>query len=136
MSLQLYWYVTFSIMYQFFKKILLTSSSPLSRIKYYMIRIEFQVKSPPYVLSFLKVLNQPVISESTMGSFIEYLDSVVCANLPYKEQDLFNIFNPIQDDGGQKGTLPTKFFPATSTKVEISLQNFQTFSFNPFSTLL
>ena len=71
-----------------------------------------------------------------MGSFIEYLDSVVCVNLPYKEQDLFNIFNPIQDDGGQKGTLPTKFFPVTSTKVEISLQNFQTFSFNPFSTLL
>ena len=136
MSHQLYWYVTFSIMYQFFKNILLISSSPLSRIKYYMIRIEFQVKSPPYVLSFLRVLNQPVISESTMGSFIEYLDSVVCANSPYNEQNLFDIFHPIQDDGGQKGTLPTRFLPVTSRKVEISLQNFQTFSFNPFATLL
>ena len=97
MLLQLYWNVTFSIMYKVFKKILLISSSPLSKIKYYVIRTEFQVKGPVYVPSLLWALNQPVLSESTINSLIEYLDSVVCANLPYNEQDLklFNLVNPI-----------------------------------------
>ena len=34
--------------------------------------------------------------------------------------------------GGKKAP-PTSFSPATSTNVEISPQNFMTFSFNPFS---
>ena len=35
--------------------------------------------------------------------------------------------------GGGKKAPPTSFSPATSTNVEISPQNFLTFSFNPFS---
>ena len=35
-----------------------------------------------------------------------------------------------------KKTLPTSFSPVTSTKVEISSQNFLTFSFNPFAILV
>ena len=31
---------------------------------------------------------------------------------------------------------PTGFFPVTSTNVELSSQNFLTFSFNPFDTLV
>ena len=31
---------------------------------------------------------------------------------------------------------PTSFFPVTSTNVGISPQNFLTFSFNPFATLV
>ena len=42
--------------------------------------------------------------------------------------------NPIQD-GGKKAP-STSFFPVTSTNVGISPQNFLTFSFNPFSTLV
>ena len=37
--------------------------------------------------------------------------------------------------GGQKGS-PTSFSPVTSTNLEISPQNFLTFSFNPFATLV
>ena len=44
-------------------------------------------------------------------------------------------FNPIQDGVGQKGP-PTSFFPVTSTNVRIGPQNFLTFSFNPFATLV
>ena len=45
--------------------------------------------------------------------------------------------NPIQDrrGGGQKGP-PTSFSPVTSTKVGLGPQNFVTFSFNPFPTLV
>ena len=37
---------------------------------------------------------------------------------------------------GKKAPTPTSFSPVTSTKVGISPQNFLTFSFNPFSTLV
>ena len=45
------------------------------------------------------------------------------------------LFNPIQDGGGQKDP-PTSFSPVTSTNVRIKPQNFLTFSFNPFATLV
>ena len=50
-------------------------------------------------------------------------------------------FNPIPD-GGQGGGVQgqkdpsTSFSPVTSANVGISLQNFLTFSFNPFATLV
>ena len=53
-----------------------------------------------------------------------------------------DVFNPIQDRGGggrgvQKApTPPTSFSPVTSTNVGIRLQNFLTFSFNPFDRLV
>ena len=43
-------------------------------------------------------------------------------------------FNSIQDEGGKKP--PISFSPVTSTSVGINLQNFLTFSFNPFATLV
>ena len=46
-------------------------------------------------------------------------------------------FNPIQGGGGggQKDP-PTRFSPVTSTNVGTNPQNFLTFSFNPFATLV
>ena len=48
-------------------------------------------------------------------------------------------FNPIQDGGGggrgQKDP-PTSFSPVTSKNVGFGTQNFLTFSFNPFATLV
>ena len=47
--------------------------------------------------------------------------------------------NPIQDGaGGEEGQKPppSSFTPVTSTNVGIRPQNFLTFSFNPFDTLL
>ena len=40
------------------------------------------------------------------------------------------------EGGGTKSHPPTCFSPVTSANVEISSQNFLTFSFNPFSTLV
>ena len=45
-------------------------------------------------------------------------------------------FNPIQDEGGGAKRPPTSFSPVTSTNVGLSTQNFLTFSFNPFATLV
>ena len=44
------------------------------------------------------------------------------------------LINPIQY-GGQKGP-PTSFSPVTSTKIGLSPQNFLTFGFNTFTTLV
>ena len=71
----------------FFLKIPLISTSPLSKVKYFAIRIEFQVGGSLHAHSFLWVLNQPALSDSTIDSFIEYFDpviSVISANLPCK----------------------------------------------------
>ena len=51
-----------------------------------------------------------------------------------------SFIKPIQDEeggggGGQKGP-PSSFSPITSTNVGIRPQNFLTFSFNPFVTLV
>ena len=44
-------------------------------------------------------------------------------------------FNPIQDGGPKRPPLPV-FSPVTSTNVGISHQNFVTFSYDPFATLV
>ena len=68
--------------------------------------------------------------------------SVVNRNLAeiFKKNTSVKSFNHIQDgggggEGGQKGPL-TSFSPVTSRNVGISSQNFMTFSFNPFATLV
>ena len=46
-------------------------------------------------------------------------------------------FHPIWDGGGQNPpTPPTSFSSVTSANVRVSPQNFLTFSFNPFATLV
>ena len=55
--------------------------------------------------------------------------------LERKHSPLFH-FNPIQDGGSKSLPTTTSFSPATSTNIGISLQNFVTFSFNTFATLV
>ena len=45
-------------------------------------------------------------------------------------------FNPIQDGGEGGKKAPYQFYPLTFTNMEISAQNFLTFSFNTFVTLM
>ena len=47
-----------------------------------------------------------------------------------------NLFNPIQDGRGGKKAPPTSFSPVTSKNVRFGPQNFLTFIFNPFTTLV
>ena len=49
--------------------------------------------------------------------------------------EFLNNLTLFRTGNGQKGH-PNSFSPVTSTKVRISPQNFQTFSFNPFATLV
>ena len=48
---------------------------------------------------------------------------------------VLTLFRMGGEGGGQKGP-PTSFFPVTSTNVGFGPQNFLTFSFNPFVTLV
>ena len=67
--------------------------------------------------------------------FIEFADF-------YTAVLFWKYLNPIQDSGWGEGVgqkvlpLPTSFSPVTSTNVGTSSQNFLTFTFNPFATLL
>ena len=88
-------------------------------------------------------------------SFLPPPSHILCINYPvlaaaprytlYESSSLrsFSIYvvflNPIQDGvgwGGGKRGPPTSFSPVISTNVGISLQNFLTFSLNPFDRLV
>ena len=68
-------------------------------------------------------------------------DKTNIPNLGFINQIWLSIFaynlnvNPIQD-GGDKKALPTSFSAVTFTNIRISPQNFLTFSFNLFATLI
>ena len=76
------------------------------------------------------VLNTPLLFEDTLNVLflytITFLKSVISLTLSEWEGE------------GQKAPLPspTSFSPVTSTNVGIIPQNFLTFSFNPFATLV
>ena len=54
---------------------------------------------------------------------------------PLRADNLVLTFEPIQDGGGAQKSL-CQVSTASSTNVAISPQNFLTFSFNPFATLV
>ena len=70
--------------------------------------------------------------------FDRVLDTPQFTLLPVKPLIRFYPLNPIQDRGGRGEAKrpPTSYSPVTSTNVVISFQNFLTFSFNPFATLV
>ena len=59
----------------------------MSKVQYYAIRVEFQVRGSPHIHSFLWVLNQPKLTVDTIDQYIEFWDAVVSANLPSEEAD-------------------------------------------------
>ena len=71
----------------FFKEILIIRDGPLRKVKYYAIRVEIQFRDSPHIHSFLWVLNAPTLVENTINEYVEFLDSVVCGNLPSEEGD-------------------------------------------------
>ena len=78
--------------------------------------------------SHTRTINSKYQPQHGMKNFNYAIDHIL--------HQIFNIYiNPIQDGGGQRSP-PTSFSPVTSTNVGISPQNFLTFSFNPFATLV
>ena len=69
----------------FFREVILISD-PLSNVKYYTIRAEFQVGGSPHIHSFLWVTNEPAIDQDP-ALYVEYLDSVISATLPSQDDD-------------------------------------------------
>ena len=60
---------------------------PLGIVKYYAIRAEFQFRGSTHIHSFLWALNAPTIAKTTINEYVEFLDAVVCGNLPSEEGD-------------------------------------------------
>ena len=59
----------------------------LGKVEYYDIREEFQFLGSPHIHRFLWVLNAPTFAEKILNEYFEFLDSVVCGNLPLEEED-------------------------------------------------
>ena len=79
MPILFYWHVIFNIVYSLFlKEILLIFTNPLSKVKYYAIRIEFQVKESPHIQFFFCGFWISLYYLIQLYSF--YLDTVVSAN--------------------------------------------------------
>ena len=54
---------------------------------YYAIRVEFQLRGSPHIHSFLWVLNAPLLSDDNIPQYIEFVDRIVKAELPDKNED-------------------------------------------------
>ena len=75
----------------FFQTILL--NGPLGRVKYYAIRVEFQVCGSPHIHFFLWILNAPVLNKDNIQEYITFVDGIVKANVPdiNKNEEFFNM---------------------------------------------
>ena len=96
----------------FFKQILF--DGPLEKIKYYVIRVEFQVRGSPPMHSFLWFLIAPVLSEDTIDHFKEWVDSIISARLPNptKNSKLFEFVKMYQRTETRKHVQNIKTGPA------------------------
>ena len=75
----------------FFKEIIVDGS--LGKVKYYAIRVEFQVRGSPHIHSLLWVDGAPILTKENKSQYIEFVDSVVKCELPNREEepDLYNL---------------------------------------------
>ena len=70
----------------------------IGKVTNYAIRIEFQVRGLPHVHSYIWIVNPPKLSEETLGTYIEFIDTTVHANFPAPDDDLilYDIVNQYQ----------------------------------------
>ena len=68
-------------------------NGPLGRVKYYAIRVEFQVCGSPHIHFFLWILNAPVLNKDNIQEYITFVDGIVKANVPdiNKNEEFFNM---------------------------------------------
>lgn len=64
----------------FFKEIVL--DGPLGKVKYHVVRVEFQVRGSPHIHVFLWIVDAPVLSKENKEEYINFVDSVIRADLP------------------------------------------------------
>ena len=80
----------------FFKEIVI--DGPLGKTKYYVIRVEFQVRGSPHIHSFLWMVNAPSFTKSNKEEYVKYVDNIVHAYLPDEAQqpELYNLVKTYQ----------------------------------------
>ena len=80
----------------FFQTIVL--NGPLGRVKYYSIRVEFQVRGSPHIHSFLWILNAPVLNKDNIQEYITFVDGIIKANVPdiNKNEELLHLVRAYQ----------------------------------------
>ena len=80
----------------FLKEIVI--NGPLGKTKYYVIRVEFQVRGSPHIHSFLWMVNAPSLTKSNKEEYIEYVDNIIHAILPdeMEEPKLYNLVKTYQ----------------------------------------
>ena len=80
----------------FFKTILI--DGPVGKTVYYAIRVEFQLRGSPHIHSFLWVLNAPTLKEDNIPQYIEFVDGIVKAVMPNRNEDpeLFDLVKTFQ----------------------------------------
>ena len=71
----------------FFKEILLIGSGSLGKVKYYVIRMEFQFRRSLHIHRFLWILNATTLCEKSLDDYVDILDYDVCGRLPSEEKD-------------------------------------------------
>ena len=54
---------------------------------YYAVRVEFQFKGSSHIHSFLWMPNLPLLNEILINRYVDFSDSVVCGNLPSKQEE-------------------------------------------------
>ena len=64
----------------FFKEIVL--DGPLGKVKYYVIRVEFQFRGSPHVHSFVWVVDAPILTKDTKDQYKLFIDQIVKVYLP------------------------------------------------------
>ena len=88
----------------FLKEILLIPLSIVGKVTYYAISIEFQLRCSPNVHSFIWIQNPSKFPKKTLGTYIEFIDNTVHANLPAPDDDpvLYELVNQYQTHKNSK----------------------------------
>ena len=66
----------------FFKEILLHKNSPVSQVKNYVIKVEFQFRGSCHIHSFLWITNSPTLTTENKEEYAKFVDQVIRADLP------------------------------------------------------
>ena len=69
----------------FFKQIVI--DGPLGKTKYYAIRVDFQVRGSLHIHCFIWILNAPVLNENNVDEYVSFVDKIVHAYLPNKNEN-------------------------------------------------
>ena len=111
-----------------------TSESVDGSLQIKKTSLKFIRKSTKIPYSFFYLQNMSKLLDQQYNRILLILKSSKNQKERIKRKSHFYL-NPIQDGAGQK-VPPTSFSPVNSTNVGVSPQNFLTFRFKPFATLV